>query len=60
MKGFPILYIGYCAKEIKMSVLYVYTDLYDNKSIELDLTNQITKCVFRNTPEFNAKYLFSW
>ena len=40
-----------------MSVLYVYKYLYDNNSIEIELTNQNTKCVWRNTPEFNVKYL---
>ena len=32
-------------------------ELYDNNYIEIDLTNQTTKCVFRNTPEFNVKYV---
>ena len=59
MKGFPTPCIGYYAKD-KMSVLDVYRNLYDNKSIEIDLTNQDTKCVFRNTPEFNVKSLFLW
>ena len=40
-----------------MSVLYVYNDVYDNKPITIDLTNQNTRCVFclRNTPEYNGK-----
>ena len=38
-----------------MTVSDVYKELYDNKSIEIDLANQSTKCVFRNTPEFNVK-----
>ena len=32
--------------------------MYDNKSIGIDLTSQNTKCVFRNTPDFNVKSLF--
>ena len=32
--------------------------MYDNKSIDIDVTNQNTKCVFRNTPGFNVKSLF--
>ena len=58
MKGFPTSCIEYYAKGNKMLVLDVYKDLYGNKSIEIDLTNQCTKCVFRNTPEFNVKSLF--
>ena len=42
----------------KMYVSDVYNKSYDNTSIEFDLTNQNTKCVFRNTPEFNVKSLF--
>ena len=45
MKGFPTSCIEYYAKETEMSVLYVYKELYDNKSIIIDLTNQTTKCV---------------
>ena len=42
-----------------MSVSDVYKIImYDNKSIDIDVTNQNTKCVFRNTPGFNVKSLF--
>ena len=41
-----------------ISVSYVYKKLYDTKSIEIGLTNQNTKCAFRNTPEFNVKSSF--
>ena len=42
-----------------MSVLDGYKDLYDTKkSIEIGLTNQSTKCVWRKTPECNVKSLF--
>ena len=58
MKGFPTSCIEYYAKENQMSVLDVYKDLCENKSIEIDLTNQNTKYVFRNTPGFNVKSLF--
>ena len=37
-----------------MSVLDGYNKLYDNTPIEIGLTNQDTKCVFRNTPELNV------
>ena len=57
MKGFPTSCIEHHAKEKEMSVLDVYKELYDNKSIRTDLTNQSTKCVFRNTPEHNVKSL---
>ena len=57
MKGFPTSCIEYFAKENKMTVLYVYNELCDNKSIKIDLTNQNTKYVFRNTPEHNVKSL---
>ena len=58
MKGFPTPCIGHYANENEMSVLYVYKHLYDNTSTEIDLTNQSTKCVWRNTPRFNVKSLF--
>ena len=58
MNGFPTSCIEYFAKEKEMSVPDVYKELYNNKSIEIDLTNQNTKYVFRNTPEFNVKSLF--
>ena len=57
MKGFPTSCIEHYAKENKISVSDVYKVLYDNKSIEIDLTTQNTKCVWRNTPEFNVKSL---
>ena len=43
VKGFPTSCIEYYAKENGMSVLYVYKDLYDDKSIEIDLMNQSTE-----------------
>ena len=58
MNGFPTSCIGHYAQQNNMSVLYVYTYLYDNKSIEIGLTNQSTKCVWRNTPEFSVESLF--
>ena len=57
MKGFPTPCIEHYAKEKTMPVLDAYKELYDNKSIKNDLTNQNTKCVFRNTPEYNVKSL---
>ena len=57
MNGFPTSCTEYYAKENKMSVLDVYKALYDNKYINIDLTNQNTKRVFRNTPEYNVKSL---
>ena len=41
-----------------MSVSDVYKELYDNKYIKVGLTNQNTKCVFRNTPEYNVNTYF--
>ena len=58
MNGFPTSCIEYYAKANKMTVSDVYKELYDDKSIESGSTNQSTKCVFRNTPEFNVKSLF--
>ena len=43
MKGFPTSRIEYYAKEHGKSVLYVYNELYDNKTIKIDLTNQHNK-----------------
>ena len=57
MKGFPTPCIQHYATRNKMSVSDVYKELHNNKSIEIDLTNQNSKCVFRNTPEFNVKYV---
>ena len=41
-----------------MSVVDVCKNMYANKSIGIHLTNQDTKCVFRNTPGFNVKSFF--
>ena len=57
MKGFPTSCLEYYAKE-ETSVLDVCKKLYGNKSIKVDFTNQSTKCVFRNTPEYNVESLF--
>ena len=58
MNGFPTSCIQHYATTNNMSVSYVYNKLYDYKSIEIDVTNQHTKCVFRNTPEFKVNSLF--
>ena len=43
MKRVPTSCIGHYAKINEMSVSYVYKDMYDNKSIKIDLTSQNTK-----------------
>ena len=58
MKGFPASCIGYSAKENELSVLDVYKRCYNNNPIKTDLTNQINKCAFRNTPEYNVESLY--
>ena len=58
MNGFPTSCIQHYATTNNMSVSDVYKTCM-LKSTEIALTNQITKCVFRNTPEFNVKsFLF--
>ena len=46
MKGVPTSCIQHYATRNEMSVSDVHKKVYDNKSIEIDLTNQNTKCVF--------------
>ena len=58
MNGFPTSCIQHYATTNNMSVSDVYKTCM-LKSTEIALTNQITKFVFRNTPEFNVKsFLF--
>ena len=58
MKSFPTSCIEYHAIIKCQYYVDVYKDLYDNGSIEIDLTNQSTKCVWGNTPEFDIKSWF--
>ena len=41
-----------------MSVFYVYKEVYDNKSIKIDVTSHSNTNIFGNTPEHNVKSLF--
>ena len=45
MKGIPTACIKYYAEQQNISVLDVFKQLYDNKTIKFDLTNDGNKCV---------------
>ena len=47
MKGIPTSCIEYYAKVNDISVLELYSQLFDGVSIEFDLTNDNNKCSFR-------------
>ena len=57
MKGFPTSCIEYYAKINKISVLHVYKKLYNNEPIEIDLTNDKNKGVFRNNKDHTVTTL---
>ena len=48
MKGIPTPCIKYYAEQHNITVLDVYTKLFNNKTIKFDLTNDNTKFVCRN------------
>ena len=52
MKGIPTPCIKYYAEQHNLIVLDVYTKLFNNKTIKLDLTNDNTKFVCRNNKEY--------
>ena len=51
MKGIPTSCIQYYAEQHNMSVLDVFKQLYDNKTIKFDLTNDGNKFVCRNNKD---------
>jgi hypothetical protein len=51
MKGIPTPCIKYYAEQHNMSVLDVFKQLYDNKTIKFDLTNDGNKFVCRNNKD---------
>ena len=51
MKGIPTSCIKYDAEQHNISVLELLIQLYDNKTIKLDLTNDGNKCVCRNNKD---------
>ena len=51
MKGIPTPCIKYYAEQNNINVLYVYNNLYKNKSITFDLTNDGNKFVCRNNKD---------
>ena len=57
MKGIPTSGIEYYVKVHNISVLELYSQLFDGVSIEVDLTND-NKCVFRNNKDHTVKYLY--
>ena len=54
MKGIPTPCSKYYATQNNISVLGVYKQLYDNKSIKFDLTNDGNKCVCRNDKDYTV------
>ena len=51
MKGIPTPCIKYYAEQHNMSVLDLFKQLYDNKTIKFDLTNDGNKFVCRNNKD---------
>ena len=51
MKGIPTSCIQYYAEQHKISVLYVYKKLYNNETINFDLTNDGNTFVWRNNTD---------
>ena len=51
LKGIPTSCIEYHAEKEKKSVLDIYKDFYNNKTIEFDLTNNGNKFVCRNNKD---------
>ena len=51
MKGFPTSCIEYYTKINKISVFDVGKIIYNNEYVEIDLTNDNNKCVFRNNKD---------
>ena len=57
MKGIPTSCIEYHAKVHNISVLELYSQLFDGVSIAFDLTNDNNRCVFRNNKDNTVKSL---
>ena len=51
MKGIPTPCINYYAEQHSMTVLDVYTKLFNNKTVKFDLTNGGNKFVCRNNKD---------
>ena len=54
MKGIPTACIKYFAEQHKLTVLDLYKQLYDNKTIKFDLINDGNTLVCRNTKEYTV------
>ena len=54
MKGIPTPCIKYYAEQHNITVLDVYTKLFNNKTIKFDLTNDNTKFVCRNNKDYTT------
>jgi len=52
MKGIPTSCIQYYAEQHNISVLDLFKQLYDNKTIKFDLTNDGNKFVCRNNKDY--------
>ena len=57
MRGIPTPCIKYYAKNNNITVLDVYKQLYDNKEIKFDLTNDGNKFVCRNNKDHTVSNL---
>ena len=58
MRGIPTSCIEYYAKIHNISVLDLYSQLFDGSSVEFDLISDNNKCVFRNTKDHNTSSLY--
>ena len=54
MKGIPTPCVKYYAEQTNISVLCVYKQLYDNKTIKFDLTNDGNTFVCRNNKDYTV------
>ena len=54
MKGIPTPWMQYYTKQNNISVFDVYKQVYNNKSIKLDVTNDGNKFVRRNNKDYTV------
>ena len=58
MRGIPTSCVEHYAKIHSISVLEIYPQLFDGRSIEFDLTNCNNTCVFRNNKDHTISSLY--
>ena len=58
MGGIPASCIEYYVKVHSITVLELYSQLFDGRSIEFGFTNDNNKCVFRNNKDHTVSSLY--